>query len=161
MKIKNLKQGGKMATASTFKHQVSSSSTIHETKLATWAVPIGRTLLALIFVLSGLQHFTGNLISYAEGQGVPLPILTVPLSGLLAVIGGLSIMLGYKARIGGLMLILFLVPVTLIMHNFWAIEDAAEAGNQMVHFMKNVSMLGGAILIASFGAGPISMDHRR
>jgi putative oxidoreductase len=149
-----------MAVVNSYK-QRTLSFTIPQTSLAIWAVPIGRIFLAMIFVFSGLQHFTGDMIGYADNHGVPMAGFMVPASGLLAVLGGLSVMLGYKARVGALMLVLFLVPVTLMMHNFWAIADANEAGNQMVHFMKNVSMLGGAILIACFGAGPISIDKRK
>jgi putative oxidoreductase len=148
-----------MAVLSSHRHH-SFSFSIPKTKLALWGVPIGRFLLSLLFIFSGVQHFTGDMIAYADGHGVPWAGLMVPLSGLLAVLGGLSVMLGYKARFGGLLLILFLVPVTLMMHNFWAIEDAAEAGNQMIHFMKNLGMLGGVILVACFGAGPISLDHK-
>jgi putative oxidoreductase len=82
----------------------------------------------------------------------------VPLSGILILLGGLSIMLGYHARIGALFIILFLVPVTLIMHNFWAVSDPAQVQIQQAMFMKN---LGGALLIFNFGAGPVSFDEKK
>ena len=84
----------------------------------------------------------------------------VPISGILALIGALSIMLGYKAKWGALLLVIFLVPVTLMMHNFWAISDPMMAQMQMAMFMKNVSMLGCAMIISYFGAGPLSLDAR-
>jgi putative oxidoreductase len=68
--------------------------------------------------------------------------------------------LGYRARIGAWLLI-FLVPVTLMMQNFWAVKDPTMAQMQMVMFMKNLSMLGGALLISQFGSGPCSLDARR
>jgi putative oxidoreductase len=57
--------------------------------------------------------------------------------------------------------VLFLVPVTFIMHNFWAAKDPMTAQTEMVSFLKNLSMLGGALLIAYFGAGPLSLDARQ
>ena len=81
--------------------------------------------------------------------------------GVLAVLGGLSILLGYRAKLGASLIVLFLIPVTLMMHKFWTIPDPMLAQIQMVMFMKNVSMLGGALLITQFGAGPFSLDARR
>ena len=86
--------------------------------------------------------------------------LLVPLSGVLAGLGGLSIMLGYRAKIGAWLIVLFLVPVTLALHNFWAVTDPMMAQMQFAMFMKNVSMLGGALVVTYFGAGPLSLDAR-
>jgi putative oxidoreductase len=84
----------------------------------------------------------------------------VPVSGILALIGALSILLGYRAKIGAWLLVLFLIPVTLTMHKFWGVSDPTAAQMQMAMFMKNVSMLGGALLITQFGAGPWSLDAK-
>jgi putative oxidoreductase len=78
----------------------------------------------------------------------------------LELAGGLSILLGYRARLGAWLVVLFLVPVTLMMHKFWTIGDPMMAQMQQIMFLKNVSMLGGALLISQFGAGPISLDSR-
>jgi putative oxidoreductase len=107
------------------------------------------------------MHFSAQGIGYAAQSGVPWPNVLVPLSGILALAGGLSVLLGYHARIGALLLVLFLIPVTLTMHAFWNIPDATMARMQMVMFMKNVSMLGAALMILHFGAGPISIDAAR
>jgi putative oxidoreductase len=85
----------------------------------------------------------------------------VPLSGLLAVIGGLSILLGYRAKIGAWLIALFLILVTPTMHKFWTVTDPMMAQVQMIMFFKNLSMLGGALLITQFGAGPWSLDAHR
>lgn len=124
-------------------------------------VVLGRFLFALIFVMSSFGHFSKQTIAYAASQGVPLASLAVPFSGILALLGGLSILLGYRAKIGAWLIVLFLVPVTLLMHKFWGITDPMAAQTQMIMFMKNVSMLGGALLISQFGAGPLSLDARR
>lgn len=124
-------------------------------------VVLGRFLFALIFLMSSPGHFSKQTIAYAAFQGVPLASLAVPLSGIIAFAGGLSVLLGYRAKIGAWLIVLFLVPVSLIMHKFWGLPDPAQAQMQMINFMKNVSMLGGALLISQFGAGPLSLDARR
>jgi putative oxidoreductase len=103
----------------------------------------------------------GQTIAYAASQGVPLAALAVPFSGLLALAGGLSILLGYRARIGAWLIALFLVGVTPLMHNFWTVTDPMMYQMQMIMFMKNVSMLGGALVISQLGSGPWSLDSRR
>lgn len=120
----------------------------------------GRGLFALIFILSSFGHFTRATIDYAANQGVAYAEFFVPLSGIMALLGGLSILLGVQTRIGALLIIVFLIPVTLMMHNFWAISDPAQAEIQRIMFVKNVSMLGGALLLFYFGAGPMSFDNR-
>ena len=123
-------------------------------------VLIGRVFFSLIFVLAGFNHFSKQTIAYAASQGVPLASIAVPVSGILAVLGGLSILLGYRAKVGAWLITLFLVGVTP-MHNFWAVHDPIMAQMQMIMFMKNISMLGGALLISQVGAGPFSLDARR
>jgi putative oxidoreductase len=122
-------------------------------------VVLGRILFSLIFVMSALNHFSKQTIGYAASQGVPLASIAVPLSGVIALAGGLSILLGYRAKIGAWLIALFLVSVTPL-HNFWAVQDPMMAQMQMIMFMKNISMLGGALLISQFGAGPLSIDAR-
>jgi len=124
-------------------------------------VVLGRFFFAMIFLLAGANHFNKQTIGYAASQGVPLASIAVPLSGVLAIAGGLSILLGYRAKLGAWLIVLFLVPVTLMMHKFWTVTDPMMAQIQMILFMKNVSMLGGALLISHFGAGPFSLDARR
>lgn len=114
-----------------------------------------------IFVMAGLTHYSSTAIGHAAQMGLPMAGLLVPLSGVTALAGSLSILLGYRARLGAALIILFLVPVTLTMHAFWRIEDPMMAQMDQAMFMKNVSMLGGALLIAYFGAGPVSLDARR
>jgi putative oxidoreductase len=92
---------------------------------------------------------------------VPLASIAVPLSGVIALAGGFSILLGYRAKIGAWLIALFLVAVTPMLHNFWTVADPMARQMQMIMFMKNVSMLGGTLLISQFGAGPWSLDNRR
>jgi putative oxidoreductase len=101
-----------------------------------------------------------STIAYAAAQGAPMASIAVPFSGLLAILGGLSILLGFRAKIGAWFIVLFLAGVTPMMHKFWAVSDPMMAQMQMIMFMKNLSMLGGALLITQFGSGPWSLDSR-
>jgi putative oxidoreductase len=139
-----------------------STETIDESRdWQRYLVPIGRALFALIFIMSGFTHFSAASIGYATQVGLPFAGLLVPASGIVAMVGGLSVLLGYRVRIGAWLLVLFLIPVTLTMHNFWSMTDPMMAQIHMAMFMKNVSMLGGALLLAHWGAGPVSLDARR
>ena len=124
-------------------------------------VLLGRFCFALIFLVACAGHFSQHTIAYAASQGAPLASLTVPLSGIIGLAGAVSILLGYRAKIGAWLIVVFLVPVTLMLHNFWAVHDPTMAQMQMVMFMKNVAILGGALLISQFGTGPLSLDARR
>jgi len=128
---------------------------------ARYLVPVGRLLFATIFLLTLAGHFAPESIAYAAQKGVPLASLAVPASGILAFAGGLSVLLGYRAKLGAWLLVLFLLPVTLMLHDFWTVADPMAAQMEQAMFMKNVSMLGAALLIAYFGAGPLSLDARR
>ena len=125
-----------------------------------YAVLLGRIFYSLIFVMASTGHFSQGTIAFAASEGVPFASFTVPLSGVMALLGGLSVALGYKAKWGGLLLVLFLVPVTVMLHNFWVVKDPMMAQMQQAMFMKNIAMLGGALLIGYFGAGPLSLDAR-
>lgn len=129
----------------------------HRTLLA---VPLGRVFLSLIFIVSGLNHFSSGSISYADSQGIPAADILVPVSGLLALIGGLSVLTGLHARVGAVLLMLFMIPVTFLMHDFWNVADPQEAQTQMIHFLKNISILGGIVLVGFYGAGPWSLDQK-
>ena len=118
---------------------------------------IGRVLFALIFIAAAPRHFTNEGISHAAELGVPFAGVLVPISGILAIAGGLSVATGFHAKLGALALILFLIPVTLGMHQFWNINDPAQRHIQLAMFGKNISMLGAAMSLAYNGSGPFSV----
>jgi putative oxidoreductase len=124
-------------------------------------VLLGRFLFVLIFLMSAPMHFSQQVVAFAAAKGVPLASITVPLSGVIALAGGLSILVGYRARIGAWLLVLFLVAVTPLMHNFWTVADPITRQMDFANFMKNVSMAGAALFITQFGSGPWSLDARR
>jgi putative oxidoreductase len=118
----------------------------------------GRQLFSVIFIIASAGHFTPATIASAADQGVPMAGLLVPVSGFIALAGGLSLLFGYRARLGAWLLVLFLVPVTLTMHAFWAVSDPMMFQVQLALFVRNLMMLGGALLVARVGAGSLSLD---
>jgi putative oxidoreductase len=108
-----------------------------------------------------ITHFSAEGIGYAASKGVPSASLLVPASGVIAALGAISIILGFRARMGALLIVIFLIPVTFFMHAFWKETDPMQMQMQMSNFMKNLSLLGAALLLCYFGAGPMSMDHER
>jgi putative oxidoreductase len=122
---------------------------------------IGRILMSLIFLLSGAMKALHWTPTAAQMEGKGMPIVPLFLVGAIAceLAGGLSLLFGFKTRYGALLLALFLIPVTLVMHNFWAAEGPA-AENQMQHFLKNVTIIGGLIVLSATGAGRFSLDAR-
>ena len=127
-------------------------------KLSGPIVLLGRILFSLVFLLFCVDHFNGRDLAYATAAHVPAAKILVPLAGVLILLGGISVLLGYKARLGAFLIVLFLVPVTLVMHQFWAAADPAMHAVQLQNFFRNTSMLGAALLITQFGAGPWSLD---
>ena len=123
-------------------------------------VPLGRLLFASIFLYYGPLNFTEFNVGLATRAGMPFPSILTPIGGVIALAGALSVTLGYKANIGGWLLVLFLLPTLVIMHAFWKFEGGA-AQQQLGNFLRNLSLLGGALLICHFGAGPYSLDARR
>jgi putative oxidoreductase len=123
-----------------------------------YIVLVGRILFSTIFIMTIMGHFSKQDVSFAAAAGVPLASIAVPVSGIIAFLGGLSIAFGYKAKWGAWLIVLFLVPITIMMHNFWAAPDKMAEQMQMAMFIKNLSILGGALMIAYFGTGPLSLD---
>ena len=109
---------------------------------------IGRILYGGFFIYNGLNHLLNlnMLTGYAQSKGVPAPRLAVIVSGLMILLGGLSILLGFHFRWGALLIILFLIPVTFKMHNFWA-ETGDMRMIDMINFTKNLALLGAALFI--------------
>ena len=109
---------------------------------------LGRVLYGGFFILSGINHFTHTdmLAGYAASKHVPMPKLAVLFSGLLIFLGGLWILTGYFVQIGVLELALFLVPVSFKVHDFWNDTDPNQKMMNRVHFMKNMALLGAALM---------------
>ena len=122
----------------------------------------GRILLSLMFIVSGWGKIAGfaGTAGYMASKGMPFAELLLPAAIAIELGGGLMLLFGWKARLAAAAIFLFIIPTTLIFHNFWA-ADAAHAQNQMIHFMKNLTIMGGMLYVMAFGAGPFSMDARK
>jgi uncharacterized membrane protein YphA (DoxX/SURF4 family) len=109
---------------------------------------IGRIILGLYYISSGLNHFTQlkQMAQWTASKGVPLPELSVIVAGVLLLIGGITILTGFLPYLGVLSLVVFFLPVTFIMHNFWAEQDAQMRMMQMIHFLKNMGLMSSALM---------------
>ncbi len=123
---------------------------------------VGRILLSLIFLLSGIGKIADwpGTAGYMASMGMPAIPFFLTMALLFELAGGVSLLVGFKARLGALGLIVFLIPTTLIFHNFWAYAGM-ERQMQLINFLKNLAILGGLSLVAAFGPGPASLDARR
>ncbi|MFN2571198.1 MAG: DoxX family protein [Gemmatimonadales bacterium] len=115
---------------------------------------IGRVVFSFFFIYSGVNHLTklSMYSQYAGSSGVPAPTVAVAVSGLMLLGGGLSILLGVQPKWGALLLLVFLVPTSFMMHKFWGVADPMMAANQAAHFWKNIALAGAALMIYGFAA---------
>lgn len=121
---------------------------------------IGRVLFSWIFIMKSLDLFSGKMMSQAASCGVPMPGFLVPIAGILALLGGLSVMLGYRVKLGAWLLVIFLLPTTFAMHKFWASDDMLLMMMHQFCFLKNVSLMGTALMLSYLGSGPFSLDRK-
>lgn len=114
---------------------------------------LGRILFGGFFIMSGINHFTNvkMMAGYSASKNVPAPGLAVIATGVLLVAGGLSIVLGFLPVVGLALLILFLIPTSVMMHNFWTVEDPQFRAAEQINFLKNLA-LAGAALALMYGA---------
>ena len=129
------------------------------------ATIIGRIMLATIFIMSAvgnkIPNFSGT-VEYMKANGVPAPNVLLVGAIVFLLAGGISVVLGYKARIGASLLIVFLILATYYFHDFWTFApDSQEFQQQMIQFMKNMALAGAMLMIIANGAGPGSLDNRR
>lgn len=112
---------------------------------------IGQVLFGFYWLNAGINHFRklSALAGYAASKGTPAPKLAVAGSGLLLLLGGAGILLGYQTWWAILALVIFLVPVTLLMHAFWKDTDPQTKMNNHIQFMKNLALLGALLLLWS------------
>jgi putative oxidoreductase len=120
---------------------------------------LGRLALAAIFFVSGSAKLidVSGTAAHMAGVGIPFPETLAMFVGVAEILGALSIAFGALTRIGAIGLILFLIPTTLLFHNFWVFEGD-EQRTQLVNFLKNLGIAGGLILLISYGPGRYSID---
>jgi uncharacterized membrane protein YphA (DoxX/SURF4 family) len=115
---------------------------------------VGRIIFGGFFFYSGVNHFAkfGMMTQYAKMKGVPFPAIAQGMTGLMLLLGGLSIVFGIYPFVGIVLLVVFLVPVTLMMHNFWKLEDPQMRMADRVNFTKNMALLGAVFMLVAIPA---------
>ncbi len=122
---------------------------------------IGRILIASIFLLSGYGKVTGfeGTVDYIASKSLPMPEVAAIGAIIVEICGGLMLVFGWRTRLAATALFIFTGLAALFFHNFWAVP-ADQAQNQMIHFMKNITMMGGLLYVMVHGAGPLSVDRK-
>jgi putative oxidoreductase len=129
----------------------------HELRLLTGTstspIPLllGRAIFGGFFLYNGINHFRNRkmMAEYARSQNVPAADAAVMASGAMIAAGGLSLITGIRPKVGVSLISAFLLGVSPVMHAFWRHEDPQRKMNEMVHFSKNMAMLGGAMFVAA------------
>lgn len=115
---------------------------------------IGRILFGGYFILQGINHLkhANGLAQYAASKGVPSPKVGVVVSGLMILLGGLGVVLGVYTVLSTLLIAAFLIAVSIKMHAFWNINEPQAKMNEKIQFMKNVALLGAALVMCAIPA---------
>ena len=123
---------------------------------------VGRILISVIFILGGIGKIGafGMYTGIVRAGHLPLPQISLIIAIILELLGGLAILTGFYAKLTAWILFLYLIPTTLLFHNFWAYQGAERIDN-IIHFQKNLAIMGGLLLLAAFGPGAYSFDSRR
>jgi putative oxidoreductase len=124
-------------------------------------VVIARVLLALMFVLAGIGKLTGleGTAGYIASKGLPAPMLLAVAAGVVELVAGVLLIIGWQARWAALALAAFTLVATVIFHNYWSLPAEQQMMQQLM-FMKNLAVTGGLLFVFAFGAGTLSLDAR-
>lgn len=129
--------------------------------ISSFFMLIARLLIAALFLSAAygkVTHYDATA-AYMASKGLPMIPLLLGLSIVIEVVGGLSLVFGYKIRALAIILILYLIPLTFVMHEFWMNSDPMQRQNEMYHFQKNLAIIGGLLYVVSCGAGYLGFDH--
>jgi len=123
---------------------------------------LARIFLALIFLVSAAGKLAdyGGTVGHMTAQGLPVAKYLLAGAIFFEIAGGLMVLLGWRARFGALLLVLFLIPTTLVYHAFWG-YTGVERTLQMLQFLKNLAIIGGLLMVCAYGSGPLGLDGRR
>jgi putative oxidoreductase len=122
----------------------------------------GRILMSVVFLVSGVMKLAAysQVVGYAASKGLPMAGVAIAIAAAVEVLGGLAILAGFQTHVAAWVLFVYLIPVSLAFHNFWAMQGMAQQDN-MIHFLKNISIMGGLLVLAANGAGGASVDASR
>jgi putative oxidoreductase len=126
-----------------------------------WVPLLGRVLLSFIFlwsIVGDLGNWSGRT-AYMASSGIPLPAMFLAGAVVFKLAGGIFLILGYRARLGALLLLIFLIPTTLIFHAFWNVPQAQYV-SQLINFQKNLGLMGGLLMVIAMGPGRWSLSGR-
>jgi putative oxidoreductase len=128
----------------------------------SWMLLIGRILIGSLFLVEGIRQvvFCAGSVGYFNKLGFPVPEAMVWLSIIIHIAGGILLIVGWKAQWTSWVLLLLVVIATAMGHRFWQF-DAAQYGNQLDHFLKNLAIIGGLLYVITLGAGAMSVDGRK
>jgi putative oxidoreductase len=143
-----------------------SNQTYAEVEITPSAIPsavttivpaLGRVMFSTIFILSGLSKLAAPAmtIGYIQSVGLPLPSVAYGIAAFIEIVGGITLLLGYRTRIVAGVLFLFTLATAVFFHNHFGDQ------NQFIHFFKNIAMAGGLLHVIAFGGGRVSFDGRR
>jgi len=121
--------------------------------------PLARAMLAATFIISAVRHLTHWSVALDEMAGDAMPRSSLLLIGSVALrlAGGLSVLLGFRARSGAALLLVFVVPAAFLAHDFWMMPEARRT-HEAVEFLNNMAIAAGALLVVLNGAGAWSID---
>jgi putative oxidoreductase len=124
---------------------------------------VGRILLALVFLVAGSRKLmaVAGSAGYLAKLGFPMPEVMVWVAIAIELGGAILLIVGWKTRWVAWLLALFTLIATFAAHRFWEIGDPGQYANQMNHFLKNLAIVGGMVILAATGPGPLSVDGRR
>lgn len=120
---------------------------------------VGRILISVIFLLSGITKlfsFT-SMAAFLASKGMPMPSVMLAGAIIVEIVGALCLIAGFQTRMASIIMFLYLIPTTLMFHNFWAMQGAMRADMQ-IHFLKNLAIMGGLLMVASYGPGKLSIE---
>jgi len=129
-------------------------------QLYPWMHLIGRIMFSMIFVASGMMHFAklNDTAVYAESKGVPMAKPATAIAGLMILVGGVFVILGWHRFIGAGLIFIFLLASSVLMHAFWKESDPMAKQNEMGHFMKDLALAGAALFMAVYGGAEWPMS---
>jgi len=121
---------------------------------------LARILLAVLFLYSGVMKIAmfSQILPLMQAKGFPLPGMSLGIAVAVELIGAALLIAGYQARLAAWALFIYLIPTTLVFHNFWAAQGM-EHQTQLVNFLKNLAIMGGLLMIAAAGPGALSLGR--
>ena len=128
--------------------------------LFPWMHLVGRILFSMVFVMSGISHLTNlqMMTGYAQSKGLPAPKAMTALSGIVIMVAGALLIVGYTRFIAAGLLFVFLLATSFMFHAFWKETDPGAKMNEMIHFLKDMALAGAALFIAFYGGHPWPMS---